>query len=123
MSKKILIAEDDELLAKSLAVSLEDSGYNVFSAYDGEEALFLAEKNLPDLILLDINMPKMDGLSMLKEMRSTSWGKNIKVIILTNLNDESRVLEALKNSVFSYLVKSDWDLDRIIKKVSDELGS
>ncbi len=122
MSKKILIAEDDELLAKALAVSLEESGYKVFSAYDGEEALFLAEKNLPDLILLDINMPKMDGLSMLKEMRATAWGKGIKVIILTNLNDENRVFEALKNSVFSYLIKSDWDLDKIVKRVKDELG-
>lgn len=122
MAKKILIAEDDELLAKALAVSLEESGYKVFSAYDGEEALFLAEKNLPNLILLDINMPKMDGLSMLKEMRATAWGKGIKVIILTNLNDENRVLEALKNSVFSYLIKSDWDLDKIVKKVKDELG-
>ncbi len=122
MAKKILIVEDDELLAKTLHNSLKAEGFVVFMAYNGEEALSLAESKQPDLILSDLNMPKMDGLAMLSKLRSTTWGKDIKVIVLTNFNDEAKVLEALNNSVFSYLVKSDWDLDKIVSKVREELS-
>ncbi len=121
MSKKILIVEDDELLAKILYSSLKEGGYLVYIAYDGAEALSLAKEKQPDLILSDLNMPRMDGLTMLNKLRTSSWGKNIKVIILTNLNDETKVLEALNNAVFSYLVKSDWDLDKIVLKIKEEL--
>jgi DNA-binding response OmpR family regulator len=121
MAKKILIVEDDELLAKTLYNSLKEEGYLVSVAYDGLEALALAEEKKMDLILLDLNMPKMDGLTMLVKLRETNWGKNIKVIILSNFNDEAKVLEALNNSVFCYLVKSDWDLDKIVLKIKEEL--
>lgn len=121
MAKKILIVEDDELLAKTLHNSLKDEGYIVSIAYNGLEALSLAEEKKPDLILSDLNMPKMDGLSMLAKLRATVWGKNIKVVVLTNFNDEAKVLEALNHAVFSYLVKSDWDLDKIVLKIKEEL--
>lgn len=121
MTKKILIVEDDELLAKTLSNALKDEGYSVSITYNGHEALNVAQQKNPDLILSDLNMPKMDGLAMLNKLRSSEWGKNIKVIVLTNFNDEEKVLEALNHSVFSYLVKSDWDLDKIILKIKEEL--
>jgi DNA-binding response OmpR family regulator len=121
MSKKILIAEDDILLAKTLATSLKEEGYEVFLAHDGLDGLAMAKEHEPDLILCDINMPKMDGISMLKKIRSKDWGKKLKIIMLTNLSDEDKILEALKNSVFTYLVKSDWELEKIIEKIKEEI--
>lgn len=120
MSKKILIVEDDVLLSDTLAMSLKDEGYETFQAYDGAEGLSLAEKNMPDLVLCDINMPTMDGITMLKKIRATSWGENLKFIMLTNFSDEEKVFEVLKNHVFTYLVKSDWELDRIIEKIKEQ---
>ena len=121
MTKKILIAEDDILLANTLATSLKEEGFEVFLAHDGLQGLSLAKKHNPDLILCDINMPKMDGISMLKKIRSSDWGKNFNFIMLTNLSDEDKVLEALKNSVFTYLVKSDWELDKVVDKIKENL--
>jgi DNA-binding response OmpR family regulator len=122
MSKKILIVEDDNILSDTLSLSLRDEGYNVLQAFDGEEGFSTAEKESPDLILCDINMLVMDGLTMLKKIRETSWGKNLNFIMLTNLDDEKQIYEALKNSVFSYLVKSDWGLGDIIKRIKEEIG-
>lgn len=121
MTKKILIAEDDTLLAKTLSTSLKEEGYEVFTGNDGLEGFTLAKEHKPDLILCDINMPKMDGISMLKKIRSKDWGKDLKIIMLTNLSDENKVLEALKNSVFTYLVKSDWELEKVVEKIKEQL--
>lgn len=121
MKKKILIVEDDTNLAKALSISLEEEGFEVSNAYDGVEGLKLAESIVPNLILCDINMPKKDGLSMLLEMREKEWGKYIPVIMLTNYSDQHNISEALKHSVFSYLVKSDWDLEQIIGEVKKKL--
>ncbi|PIT95246.1 response regulator [Candidatus Falkowbacteria bacterium CG10_big_fil_rev_8_21_14_0_10_39_9] len=123
MRKKILIVEDDVLLVKAISYEFEQENFEVFTAGNGEDGLAMAEEHLPDLILADINMPKMDGLTMLKELRATEWGKNILVIMLTNYSDEQRVLEALSQKAFYYLVKSDWDLSQIVAKVREKLGS
>lgn len=121
MAKKILIVEDDENLAEALSISLEEEGFEVAKAYDGLEGLTLAEKNKPELMLCDINMPKMDGLTMLANMRKTEWGKDIEVIMLTSYSDQQNISEALKHSVFNYLVKSDWDLEQIVEEVKKKL--
>ncbi|MFA5163290.1 MAG: response regulator [Patescibacteria group bacterium] len=123
MPKKILIIEDDLSLAKALRASLEEEDFTVFEAHDGFEGLEAAEKNLPDLILCDISMPKMDGLTMLASLRKTEWGKNLSVIMLTNFSDEEKISIALKHSVFRYLVKSDWDLSQIIEEVKKEFNN
>lgn len=122
MSKKILIIEDDLSLATALRAGLEEEGFSVLESHDGEEGLALAEKNIPDLILCDISMPKMDGLTMLSKLRQTDWGKDLSVIMLTNFSDEEKISLALKHSVFRYLVKSDWDLAQIIEEIKKELA-
>lgn len=122
MRKKILIVEDDVTLSKAISYEFEQQNFEVFSAGNGEEGLKAAETNLPDIILCDINMPKMDGMTMLRELRKTDWGIDIPVIMLTNLSDEQRVLEALSQKAFYYLVKSDWDLSQIVEKVKEKLG-
>jgi two-component system alkaline phosphatase synthesis response regulator PhoP len=121
MRKKILIVEDDVLLVKAISYEFEQENFEVFTAGNGEDGLKMAEQHLPDLVLADINMPKMDGLTMLKAMRATEWGKNMLVIMLTNYSDEQRVLEALSQKAFYYLVKSDWDLSQIVAKVKEKL--
>ncbi|NCB20923.1 MAG: response regulator [Clostridia bacterium] len=121
MFKKILIVEDDVNLAKALSISLAEEGFKVSIAYDGLEGLSLAEKHQPALILCDINMPKMDGLTMLAELRKNDWAKNIEVIMLTNYSDQQNISQALKHKAFNYLVKSDWNLEQIVEQVKKKL--
>lgn len=122
MRQKILIVEDDLVLLKALSYEFEQQNFEVFTAKDGGEGLVMAKEHTPDIILCDINMPRMDGLTMLTKMRATDWGADIPVIMLTNLSDEKRVLEALAQKAFYYLVKSDWDLTQIVDKVKERLS-
>lgn len=120
--KKILIVEDEIALLYALSSQFDKKQFKVFQAVDGEEGLKSALDNHPDLILLDLLMPKMDGISMLKELRRDTWGKDVKVIILTNLSDAETVDEALKQGTYDYLVKTDWNLTEVIEKVKKTLG-
>jgi DNA-binding response OmpR family regulator len=115
--KIILIVEDEKPLSGVLANKLMKEGYDVVEAANGAEGLAKIKKEKPNLILLDIIMPKMDGMTMLKKLRDTSVGKNIPVIILTNLSDIDKADEAVKANVKDYLIKSDWSLDDLVKKV------
>lgn len=117
MNKKILIVEDDVTLSEALSMSLKEEKFEVFEAHDGIQGLEMAERILPDLIICDINMPKMDGLTMLSQMRSKKWGKDLSVIMLTNYSDQKKISAALESSIFNYLVKSDWDLSQIVEQV------
>lgn len=119
---KILIVEDDRSLANVLAVKFGKENFSVLSGYNGEEGLELALSEHPDLILLDIIMPKMDGLTMLERLRRDKWGKNVPVIVLTNLSDETKVTEAIKNKSFDYLIKSDWHIEDVVEKVRQRLS-
>jgi CheY-like chemotaxis protein len=121
MIKKILIVEDERALIKILSTKFEKEKFSVSLAKDGVEALKKVEKLKPDLILLDIIMPKMDGLTMLGLLRREKWGKDIPVIMLTNLSDAGKVSQAAKSGVYDFLVKSDWHIDDVVKKVRERL--
>lgn len=95
--------------------------FDVLQAPDGKIGLEEALRNRPDLILLDIIMPIMDGITMLRKLREDAWGKNVHVILLTNLSDESKVAEAMKHGVYDYLVKADWNIGDVVKKVRSKL--
>lgn len=95
MKKKILIAEDDVPLRRVFCDALKAEGYDVYEAGDGEEALSVALREHPDLIVLDILMPKMDGIEMARQLRLDAWGKTAKVIILTNLSDIEKIGKAI----------------------------
>jgi DNA-binding response OmpR family regulator len=122
MAKKILIIEDERALCDALITKFKKEKFDVLVGYDGEAGLELALSEHPDLILLDIVMPKMDGMTMLARLRRDNWGKDVPVVILTNLSDELKVVEAVKNKSFDYLVKSDWHLDDVVEKVRQRLG-
>jgi len=97
-------------------------GFEVFQAGDGETGLAIALKEHPDLILLDIIMPKMDGMTLLKKLRTDAWGKKVPVIILTNLSDDRNIAEAMEGGVYDFLVKSSWEADDLVKRVKERLG-
>ncbi len=122
--KTILVVEDDASELKALVDKFTREGFSVLQAKNGEEGLESALKNHPDLILLDIVMPKMDGMTMLKKLRETDeWGKTVPVIILTNLTsaDEGRNRDITELEPAYYLVKTDWKIDELVAKVRDLL--
>ncbi|MBI2013355.1 MAG: response regulator [Candidatus Colwellbacteria bacterium] len=122
MNKTILIVEDELPLLNVLYEKFGREGFNVLKAVNGEEGLKNALSNKPDLILLDIIMPKMDGITMLRELRKDEWGKSAKVVILTNLSSATSVDEGIRHGVFTFLVKTNWKLEEVVSKVKTLLG-
>lgn len=122
---KILIVEDEVLISKAYTDELRDEGFSVFVAKNGQEGLELALRERPDLILLDILMPVMDGLTMMDRLRMEGiYGKNVPIILLTNLSaGEDEIMKAVtKNEPAYYLIKSDWDLSRVLDKIKERLA-
>jgi len=120
--KTILIIEDDESLRKILSHTLNGEELNVLEAQDGEEGLKKALTEHPDLILLDIVLPKMDGLTVLKKLREDeAWGKEVPVVTLTNLSDIKTVSEMLEHGASDYLIKSEWKLEDLVRKVKEKV--
>ena len=124
--KKILIVEDEEIMLKALVEKFSLEGFEVVQAIDGEEGLKKALHEKPDIILLDILLPKMDGMAVLKKLREDAWGKYAKVILLTNVSDAETValgaeFGAGEGEVYEYLVKTDWTLDEVVQKVKNRL--
>lgn len=122
MAKKILVIEDEETLQKALLEMLEQSGYEAVSALDGESGWKLIQEEKPDLILLDIILPKMDGFDVLQNIKLTEETSRIPVIILTNLGDLNNIQKALELGANTYLVKADFHLDDVLKKVEQTLA-
>jgi DNA-binding response OmpR family regulator len=123
-AKKILIVDDEPVLADLLRAKLSQKGFNVIEAHDGEEGLNMALQEHPDFILLDVVMPKVDGLTMLKKLREDQWGSVVPVLILSNLNTTEAVKNSQSGGAFDYLVKIDYTLEElaeIVKKKLEEL--
>ncbi len=118
---KLVIAEDDALLLRSLKDRFTQEGFTVFPAQNGVEAVKFSLENHPDIILLDIIMPIMDGMTALKRIREDAWGKDVPIMILTNLSDSEKVAEAISRGVYDFLIKIDWKLDDLVKKVLGRL--
>ena len=118
----ILIVEDEVLLLNALRDKLTREGFAVLEAKNGKQGLEIALSEHPDFILLDIVMPVMDGMTMLKKLRGDAWGKEAKVILLTNLSDPEKVFESIAREAYEYLVKSEWKIEDVVKMVRDKLG-
>lgn len=124
MTKSILIIEDDSDLRGILRDSLADEGYQVYEAKNGEQGLTLALSKRPDLVLLDIILPGMDGLAVLSGIRKDkTWGQNAKVLMLTNLSDSQSVTDCLELGAHSFLVKADWTIEGILAAVQNDLNA
>jgi len=120
--KKILFIEDEVAIQKTLGEFLRKKGYEVQSALDGEVGLRLAKTGNPDLILLDLILPKKHGLDVLKELHLDNNTKNIPVIILTNLENVGEVEKAIEFGATIYLVKANYSLEEVTEKVKKLLG-
>ena len=123
--KTILIVEDDLPILNALVDKLTREGFNILKANDGEEGFKKAIKNHPDMLLLDIVMPKMDGISMIKKLRvENKWGKNVPIIILTNLSPEGERINSCitENEPIYYLVKTNWSIGNVVKKIKEVLN-
>jgi DNA-binding response OmpR family regulator len=112
-AKKIVIVEDNEALADIYKTRLELAGYSVFVANDGIAALYIIQKELPDLVLLDLMVPAIAGDEVLKRMRSSEWGKDIPVQIISNLNEADAPAGLRTLGIEGYTVKSNLSDDQL----------
>ena len=120
--KKILLIEDEFRLQKTIGNLLEEEGYKIIYALNGEVGVNMANKENPDLILLDLVLPKIDGFEVLRRLKEKKETKNIPVIILTNLDDFMDVERCLELGATTYLVKADQDLKDIKEKINQTLS-
>lgn len=120
--KKVLVVEDEPDLREALKTVLTQEGFAVTVAENGEEGLSLALEEKPNLVLLDVVMPKMDGLAVLKKLREDEWGARVKIIVMTALDDMEKVAEVVEAGGDGYFVKSQTPLTVIVSKVKEKLG-
>lgn len=119
---KVLVVEDEEILLAGLKEELSGGGYEVEGALDGVEGLEKVKSFKPDLILLDLLMPKMDGMEMLQKLKADSTMRDVPVVILTNLSDYEKISEALSLGAMDYLVKANYKLEDLLDKVRTVLA-
>jgi two-component system alkaline phosphatase synthesis response regulator PhoP len=119
---RILLAEDDRILRKAGEVSLRKKGYEVIPAVDGADALAKALEQTPDLVLLDVMMPKMNGFDVLFALKADPRVRDIPVIMLTNLAQPQDITRAAAAGAHSYLVKSNMNLDQLSARISEALS-
>jgi len=117
--KKILLVEDESALQKTLGEVLGQEGYEIFSALNGEVGLRMAKDIKPDLILLDLILPKLHGFEVLKGLKGDEETKDIPVIVLTNLESMADIEKAIELGAKGYLVKAQYSLEEIVKKVKE----
>ncbi len=122
-NKKILIIENEIATRKILADKLTREKFTVLQAANGEDGLKMALEEKPDLILLDIFMPKMNGTEVLNALHKNKWGKNVPVIVLSNINDDHEILKLIKHGNYDYLIKTNHNLSSIVAKIKAKLGS
>ncbi len=120
--KTVLLVEDEDSLRRILKNELERNGIAVLEAENGEVGLPIALEQHPDLVLLDVIMPKMHGMAMLQKLQSDEWGKTVPVIILTNFAEDPRVVEAVREGKCSLLSKSDVKLTEIVEAIKLKIG-
>jgi len=120
--KTILFIEDESALQKTFGEILKQEGYDITPALDGEIGLRLAKTKKPDLILLDLILPKMHGFEVLKKLKEDKETKDIPVIVLTNLEGIGDVEKAIELGATTYLVKAQYSLDEVVEKIKKALN-
>ncbi len=119
---KIAIIEDDPVISQMYRMKFEADGFEVNMADNGLRGVEMVEKVSPDIILLDLQMPQMNGVEALTEIRSHDWGKDVPVLILTNLGREEAPDELKKLNVTNYIVKADLTPKQVVARVKKTLG-
>ncbi|MCA9365744.1 response regulator [Candidatus Kaiserbacteria bacterium] len=123
LNKTILIVEDEADIADAIAESLREAEFTVLMAENGSQGMAIALSEQPDLILLDLKMPIMDGHQFLDKLRDDPWGSNARVVVLTAMDDVNNVATAHESKIKDYIIKSHLSLDEVVKKVREALVS
>lgn len=121
MKKKVLIIENEKPLLSVITDRFVKEGFEVISAANGKDGLDSALKNHPDVILLDIVIPVIDGATLLGELRKDSWGKDAQVVLLTNLTNAEKKMKAYQKGIFEYLMKCDIAIDELVDQVKKKI--
>ncbi|QQS60889.1 MAG: response regulator [Candidatus Moraniibacteriota bacterium] len=116
--KKVLLAEDDVFVSDVYSMRLRKEGYDVTLAKDGREALDQLNRDIPDILLLDIMMPYMDGMEVLEIVKKKEEFKNIPVIMLTNLSEKENIQKTIEMGASDYLIKSHFTPSEVVEKVN-----
>ena len=119
---KIAIIEDDIVISQMYRMKFEAEGFEVQTADNGRTGVELAEKMHPDVILLDIRMPEMNGDEALRHIRATDWGKHIPVLVLTNLGEEEAPASLKSLGIVDYIVKAEFTPRQVTERVKQALG-
>ncbi|MFA6512265.1 MAG: response regulator [Patescibacteria group bacterium] len=122
MPKTILIVEDEAPIREALQNLFEKEGYSLLTASEGDAAVRIALEKHPDLILLDLIMPKLHGLEILRQLRNDTWGKDVAVFVLSNMDDKSMQRKAAELGVLDYYVKTNISLDEVINNVKNHFA-
>jgi DNA-binding response OmpR family regulator len=120
---KIAIVEDDAAIVQMYRMKFEDEGYEVATATDGQAGLDLIKQSVPDILLLDLMMPEMDGAEMLVKLRKESWGKNLKVIVLTNMGESEAPQKIRDMGVKDFIVKADMTPKQVADRIKAVLAA
>jgi two-component system alkaline phosphatase synthesis response regulator PhoP len=121
-TKSVLVIDDEESLLNVLSQKFSDEGIIAYVAHNGREGLQVALEKHPDLILLDIMMPEMDGFDVMKHLQEDEWGKTVPVILLTNSSSIDTVAKAVSTGMSEFLVKTDLRLDEVVDKVKERFA-
>ena len=122
LNKKVLVVEDDPSMLLVLSKTLAREGFDILKAVNGKEGLDVALKEHPDLIFLDVLMPVMDGMTTMKKLREDAWGKDVPIVLLTNVNpDNEGLADIVKGHPAFYILKSNFSLDSIAQKAREAL--
>jgi CheY-like chemotaxis protein len=116
--KTILFVEDESALQKTFGEILTQEGYSMVSALDGEAGLRMAQSKKPDLVLLDLILPRINGFEVLKTLKENEATKNIPVIVLTNLGSMEDIDKAISLGAKAYLVKAEYKLEEVLEKIA-----
>lgn len=118
---KVLIVEDSLVLLQAMEFGLKKAGFQVFRAVNGKEGVISIRSNIPNIVLLDIMMPEMNGIEVLKNVKDFKIEKDIKIFMLTNFSAEENVEECMSLGADDYLVKANFTIADIVKKIKETI--
>ncbi len=121
IKKKVLLVEDDPLLVKMYKTKFVNEGFDFLVAQDGENGLKMAQNDNPDFLILDVMMPKLSGIDLLTKLRQTERGKNLPVLVISNLSQEEEAKKALSLGAKEYLLKANLTPGEVVSKVKQYL--
>lgn len=120
---KIVLVEDDQFLSKVLSLRLREEGFNVVTAFDGVEGVAVIKSEKPGLVLLDLLLPKKNGFEVLEEIKKDGSTKNIPVVILSNLGQQTDIDKGMQLGAVDYLVKANFGIKDIVAKIKERLAT